>query len=132
LQAATIVVGNVAVLTDKNGRFSISLHSGNHRFVVTHAGYRKTVQEVTMGPGKIQTLDITLTSTEALGEVVVLGSRSLVHRSNLSTPVPVDVITANQLVQTGQASLTQMLQFAVPSFNTSRAVVNEPVTPAGP
>ncbi len=61
----------------------------------------------------------------------MLGSRSLVQRSNLNTAVPVDVFSAQQLAQTGQTSLTQMLNFSAPSFNASRPANNESVTLRG-
>jgi iron complex outermembrane receptor protein len=131
LQGATVTAGTSHVLTDKNGWFSISLESGTYTLTITHSGYKKAVQEVRLTRGDTQTIHFELTPVEAMGEVVVLGSRSSTQRSNLQTPVPVDVITTQQLVQTGQVSLTHMLSFAAPSFNASRSLINEPVTLRG-
>ncbi len=72
-----------------------------------------------------------MTVADQLGEVVVLGSRSNAQRSNLNTPVPVDVFSNKQLLQTGQISLTQMLNVVSPSFNASRELLNEPATLRG-
>ena len=66
-----------------------------------------------------------------MGEVVIIGSRSATQRSNLTTPVPADVFSSTHLVQTGQISLTQMLNMMAPSFNSSRELLNEPVTLRG-
>ena len=66
-----------------------------------------------------------------MGEVVVVGSRSATPGSNLNTPVPADVFSPKQLVQTGQMNLTQMLNFAARSFNASRELYNEPMTLRG-
>jgi iron complex outermembrane receptor protein len=63
--------------------------------------------------------------------VVILGSRSLIQRSNLNTAVPVDVISVKSLLQTSQPGLIQMLSFTVPSLNTSRQTTNEPATLRG-
>jgi iron complex outermembrane receptor protein len=68
---------------------------------------------------------------DPLGEVVVLGSRSFIQRSNLNTTVPVDVITSKELKQTAQFSLIQMLNFTAPSYNVSRESLFEPVTLRG-
>ena len=68
---------------------------------------------------------------EQMGEVVVLGSRSVIQRSNLNTAVPVDRISSKELKQTGQPSLIQMLNFTAPSFNISRQNLSEPVTLRG-
>ncbi len=64
-------------------------------------------------------------------EEVMLGSRSKTQRRNLTTPVPVDVFSSGKLVETGQISLTQMLNFLAPSFNASREVLNETITLRG-
>ncbi|MEJ7739472.1 MAG: carboxypeptidase-like regulatory domain-containing protein [Chitinophagaceae bacterium] len=132
LSAATVSAGQATVLTDVSGRFALSLDSGYHTLIVTQAGYKKATQGVALAPGKFQTVAITLTPDEELGEVVVLGSRSMVQRSNLNTPVPVDVFASSRLLQTGQISLTQMLNAAAPSFNASRELSNEAVTLPGP
>ena len=131
LEAATITIGKTGLVTDKNGQFAITLSPGRHTLVVTHVGYEAVTQEVEVVSGASPTLAITLTPVKNLGEVVMLGSRSLVQRTNLNTVVPVDVFSAEQLVQTGQVSLAQMLNFAAPSFNASRPTNNESVTLRG-
>ena len=45
--------------------------------------------------------------------------------------MPVDVFSFGKLVETGQITLTQMLNFLSPSLNASREVLNEPVTLRG-
>ena len=62
---------------------------------------------------------------------MVLGSRSPIQRSNLNAAVPVDAISSKSLLQTGQPGLIQMLSFTVPSLNTSRQNVWEPITLRG-
>ncbi|HZH65682.1 MAG TPA: TonB-dependent receptor [Flavisolibacter sp.] len=131
LQAVTVTAGANNVLTDKRGWFSLSLDAGFYTFIISHAGYKTVAQEVKITSSDTQTLHFRLAPAEEMSEVVVLGSRSSVQRTYLQTPVPVDVIAAKQLTQTGQPSLTQMLNFAAPSFNASRPLINEPVTLRG-
>jgi iron complex outermembrane recepter protein len=131
LQGATVTAGNLAVLTDDNGRFSISLEPGNHTLIITHVGYQKMEQPIKVEAGNTQSFDFRLTPADQLGEVVVLGSRSNVQRSSLNSPVPVDVFSPKQLLQSGQVNLTQMLNFTAPSLNASRELLNEPVTLRG-
>ena len=67
-----------------------------------------------------------------LGEMVVLGSRSFIQRSNLNTACSDRSISHRaQLKQTGQLILMQMLSFTAPSFNTSRQNLFEPATLRG-
>ncbi|MBD0284586.1 MAG: TonB-dependent receptor [Flavisolibacter sp.] len=131
LPAATVSLGNKAVLTDNNGKFLISASPGVYTLIITYTGYKKIEQVIKIEAGKTQMLDFIMTPVEQLGEIVVLGSRSVVQRSNLYTPVPVDVFSSSRLVQTGHISLTQMLNFAAPSFNASREILNEPATLRG-
>ena len=51
-------------------------------------------------------------------DVLVLGSRSLIQRSNLKTPVPVDVIQLSKQ-QERQPELTRILNNNIPSFNAA-------------
>jgi iron complex outermembrane recepter protein len=131
LEAATITIEKLTTLTDKEGHFSINLNTGHHTIVITHAGYSQAIKDVVILDGKPQTITIHLQAAEGLGEVVVLGSRSVVQRSNLSTPVPVDVFSSSRLRETGQMTVTQMLNIAAPSFNASRELLNEPATLRG-
>jgi iron complex outermembrane receptor protein len=131
LQAATVAAGKTTVMTDEGGTFSLQLAPGRYTLVITHVGYKMNAQDVNVTNGDIDGIDINLVPAAGLDEVTVLGSRSLVQRSNLNTAVPVDVFPARQLVQTAQASLTQMLNYTVPSFNASRPRNNEPATLRG-
>ncbi len=59
-----------------------------------------------------------------LEDVVVVGTRT-VSRSNTTSALPVDVLSAKDLTQTGQASFDKALQYRVPSFNTVNTPVND-------
>ena len=131
LQAATVSLGNKTMVTDGNGEFSFSIKPGNYTLTITHVGYKKIKQAVNVIEVNTQIFAFSMTPNDQLGEVVVLGSRSLIQRSNLNTPVPVDVFSANKLVQTGQQGLIQMLNYLVPSFNANPQVLIEPVTLRG-
>jgi iron complex outermembrane receptor protein len=130
-QGATVSTGKTGVMTDKKGKFSISLNPGNHTLIITHVGYKNVVDEVTIRSGNTSTLDVNLILTENADEVTVLGSRSFVQRTSLNTAVPVDVFSAQNLAQTGQVSLTQMLNFSAPSLSASRPIANEAITLRG-
>ena len=131
LQGATISIKKLAVLTDRKGEFILALKPGTYDLVITHTGYKKIIREIKIETGDSQLSDFILTPIEQLGEVVVLGSRSLKLRSNLNTTIPVDMFLSSHLTQTGQTNLTQMLNFAAPSINASRQLVNEPITLRG-
>jgi iron complex outermembrane receptor protein len=59
-----------------------------------------------------------------LDEVVVTGSRTAA-RSNTTSALPIDVLSAKDLTSTGQASFDKALQYKIPSFNTVQTPVND-------
>jgi iron complex outermembrane receptor protein len=117
LAGATIAIGNQTVLTSLGGEFSISILPGSYTTTITHVGYLKLEQRVTVQAGRNNSLEFFLKSKEWLEEAVVLGSRSTSHRSRMNIPVAVDVITGNNLSQ-GQIELTQQLDVLIPSYNS--------------
>src|SRR6186713_3327628 len=127
LQSATILIANKMIVTDSKGEFSVTLKAGTYSIIITYAGYKKNEQSFTLNAGESKTFQFDMVRNEQLGEVV-LGSRSVIQRSNLNTAVPVDQISSKELKQTGQPSLIQMLNFVAPSFNTSRQNLFDPVT----
>lgn len=56
-------------------------------------------------------------------EVLVVGSRGK-PRSDYNSPVPVDVISSRELLNTGQIDLAQMAQFTSPSFVSVKTGLN--------
>lgn len=132
LQSATVSLGNQTTNTDHKGEFSFSIKPGNYTITVTHVSYNKIEKAVRVEGGRTQNIDFDMIPDGSqLGEITVVGSRSLVHRSNLNTPVPIDVFSSAQLAQTGQTNLMQMLNFTAPSFNASMQIMTEPVTLRG-
>ena len=131
LPNATVSLNNLKMLTNNSGEFSFTAKPGAYTLTATYVGYKKAEQQIRIEGKQTKTIDIVLTPNEQMGEVVVVGSRSATPRSNLNTPVPADVFSPKQLVQTGQMNLTQMLNFAAPSYNASRELLNEPVTLRG-
>ncbi len=59
-----------------------------------------------------------------LEDVVVVGTRTA-PRSNTTTALPVDVLSAKDLSSTGQTTFDKALQYKIPSFNTVQTPVND-------
>ena len=131
LEGATVSIANTTILSDKNGEFNLNLAPAIYKITISHSGYELLIREIKIETGNTLAFDFILSAVDQMGEVIVIGSRSDRRRTNLNSPVPVDVISSPQLLNTGQTNLTQMLNFAVPSFNASRQLTNEPVTLRG-
>jgi iron complex outermembrane receptor protein len=126
LPFATISVGNKTALTNNTGEFSISILPGTYTLTITHVGYKKIEQPITISAGETQLLQFKMVRDEQMGEEVVLGSRSVIHRSNLNTAVPVDVVYTNELSKTNFSDPKLMLSANVPSFNSPPQNVGPP------
>ena len=131
LPGATVSLGDKTMLTNIDGEFSFTVKAGSYSLIITHTGYKKIEESLSIEAGITQKVNYTLSPADQMGEVVVLGSRSVAQRSNLTSPVPIDVISSTQLIETGQVSLPQMLTYSAPSFNVSREILNETATLRG-
>jgi iron complex outermembrane receptor protein len=107
------------ISTDGNGKFSLTVKE-KATLVFSFTGYVKN--EVPVGDQS----DITVTLTEGtdLDVVMVVGSRTP-PRTNTSSPLPIDVISANDILSTGQGTFDKALQYRIPSFNTVQTPVND-------
>ena len=124
----TIIGATVAVLgnpqkagTNAAGKYELNLSkAGKYTIVVSYIGFQTQQKTVTIAAGQIKDLDFfLLPNSNNLENVVVLGSRSA-PRSNLDTPVPVDVVDITKITQNiPQVSLNQILNFVAPSFTSN-------------
>ena len=121
-------------ITDANGNFSLRVQPGSLTLLVSYVGQETQRIPVTVNAGETVSQDVTLSGVTDLGGVVVVGSRSRVPRSKLTTSVPVDVISTREVKQFAQADLGQALTFAAPSFQSSRQTISDGtdhIDPAG-
>jgi iron complex outermembrane receptor protein len=108
------------VSTDMNGGYKIKVKEGA-TIVFSYIGY-SNVEKKAIG----SKIDVVLSENggQALQEIVVTGSRTA-PRSNTTSALPIDVISAKDLVSTGQATFDKALQYKIPSFNTVQTPVND-------
>ncbi|MFL5748929.1 MAG: TonB-dependent receptor [Niastella sp.] len=104
--------------TNANGVFTINAEAGDV-LVITNIGYK--TQEITVGSEH----ELTISLEDAVAELttVVVGSRSLRPRTNVESPVPVDVISSKDLLGTGQIEPAQQIQYTAPSFVSNRQTI---------
>ena len=127
-----IIGGTVAVsptgggtTTDIDGKYSLDLSPGTYKLTVSYTGYDAQSKDFTLTSGQNIVWDVTLLQgSNTLADVVIVGSRTA-PRSSTTSPLPVDVFRAKDLVSTGQTSFDKALQYRVPSFNTVQTPVND-------
>jgi iron complex outermembrane receptor protein len=107
-------------VTSVDGNYSISVPDGA-TLVYSYIGYLK--QEITIGSRTV--IDVKMApDTETLSEVIVVGTRNR-PRSSIDTAVPVDIISAKDLLSSGQNTFDKALTYRVPSFNSVQTPVND-------
>lgn len=120
--------------TDGAGNYSLKLPAGTYTVVITYVGQAPQKNTVTVVAGGTTESNFSMTQMADLGAIQVVGSRSRLPRTVISTPVPVDIITAKEVKAFAQTDVTQMLTYAAPSFQSARQTVSDGtdhIDPAG-
>lgn len=126
LPGASVYVQNksAGTVANQDGKYKLSLKPGTYTVIASFVGYKPSEKVVALTSGQTLNLDFELQST-SFDEVVVLGSRSL-PRSQLNTPVPVDVIDVQSLTKdVSQVTLNQILTYAAPSFQSNTQTLGD-------
>jgi len=121
--AGVVLVGTArTAVTNARGEYRLTAPAGPHTLRARVIGYAGTEQRVTVGAGETVTANFRLAASAlALSEVTVIGSRTA--RTAVETPVPVDVISAEEIQETGQTEVNQILGALAPSFNASHQTI---------
>jgi iron complex outermembrane receptor protein len=108
------------VSTDMNGSYKISVQEGSS-LIFSYVGYNSITRLA-----DILVINVSLSEEggQNLNEVIVTGTRTA-PRSNTTTALPIDVLSAKDLTSTGQATFDKALQYKIPSFNTVQTPVND-------
>ena len=123
-----------SVLTDAGGNYFLKAAPGTIGVTASYVGYSPQTVQVTITAEGNASQDFTLAPSSGLSEVTVVGTRSRLQRSQLSTPVPVDIINAREIKNFAQTDVTQMLTYVAPSFQSARQTVTDGtdhIDPAG-
>jgi iron complex outermembrane recepter protein len=121
--AVVLSPGTDGTITDIDGNYSLECKPGKYTLTVSYVGFQTKTMAIEVGNG-MSTQDITMEEGMALDDIVVVGSRA-VQRSSTTTPLAVDVLSAKDLMSTGQTSFDKALQYRIPSFNTVQTPVND-------
>ena len=117
--------GNSGTITDVGGEYSLSLDPGSYTLTASYLGFGSQTNQLSLSAGETKVWDVAFAEGGIrIDDIVLVGTRSA-PRSNTTSPLPVDVFTAKDLVATGQNTFDKALQYRVPSFNTVQTPVND-------
>ena len=120
------VVGSTAgVMTRTDGTYRLVIAPGRYELRVSRIGYAAARDSVIVDAAVTVTKDFRLDQTGlSLDQIVVVGSRRP-DRTAVEAPVPIDVLSAEDLQNTGLTETSQVIQMLAPSFNFPRPSVND-------
>jgi iron complex outermembrane recepter protein len=126
LTGATVSsTGGRATLTRADGSYRLTLPAGRHQIRARLIGFVTATDSVTITAGSTATLDFNLLrSVTTLEAVSTLGTRGEA-RTVIDAPVPIDVLSAAEIKQTGRTETAQMIQAIAPSFNFPRTSIGD-------
>ncbi|WP_262913219.1 TonB-dependent receptor [Portibacter marinus] len=108
-------------VTDLNGEFALNVSSLPTRLEISYTGFVLQNLDVTSADN----LEVSLAqSFSRLDEVVVVGTRGK-PRTILDSAVPIDNINSADLQLSGQASVDQMINYRVPSYNSTNQTISD-------
>jgi iron complex outermembrane receptor protein len=115
----------MSATTRLDGTYRLRLGAGSHEIRVTYIGYGLVRDTVQAEAGASLSRDFRLNREAlALQELAVVGTRAA-ERTSTDAPVPVDVLTAAEIRQTGRTETAQIIQALAPSFNFPRATISD-------
>ena len=119
---ATVLIKdtNKGDVTDLNGNFTLEVEPGQ-TIVVSFVGFISKEITITNTTSIDVVLEEDITS---LSEVVVVGSRGR-PRTVIESPVPIDNINAAELQESGQVTIEQIINYKIPSFNSSNQTISD-------
>jgi iron complex outermembrane receptor protein len=124
--ATILIIGTQRTgVAGSDGSYSVSVPAGDYIVLAAASGYESAEEPVTVAAGETATVDFSVRETlSQFGDtLVVVGSRTA--RTAIETPVPVDVLPFEELVQTGMSETSRMIQFLAPSFNFSTSTISD-------
>ena len=114
-----------ATVAHSDGTFQLALPAGRYEIRARLLGYSPSADSVTITAGATITKNFSVQNVATnLETVAILGSRGE-QRTVISAPVPIDVLSAADILQTGRTETAQMLQAVAPSLNFPRATIGD-------
>jgi iron complex outermembrane receptor protein len=123
--SVSIVGSSRAVVANPAGQYRLRIRPGTWTLRATLIGYAPVEREVTVVAGQPVTVDLQMEiqALEVGQLLVVVGSRTA--RTAVETPVPIDVISAEQIIESGHTEVNQILRELVPSYHASHQTIGD-------
>jgi iron complex outermembrane receptor protein len=121
--SVTLTGARASGVARSDGSYQLAASPGRYEVRARLIGYAESVDSVTITAGVTAMKDLRVERVAtSLESVAIIGTRTK-ERTVMSAPVPIDVLSAAELRQTGRTETAQMLQAIAPSINFPRATI---------
>ncbi|MGH7719278.1 MAG: TonB-dependent receptor [Gemmatimonadaceae bacterium] len=123
--AIAVAGTSLGAITRSDGSYRMAVSPGSYVVSARFLGYTPAGQTANVEGGGSIRADFALErSVVGLGEVVVTGTRRP-DRTVVDAPAPIDVLTSEEIEQSGRVEVNQIIQMLAPSFNFPRATISD-------
>ena len=110
--------------TDINGFYSFDVDEGSYVLTVNFVMYNTVSKSIAVRVGEDAVLDFILETGFTIDQPISLGSRSE-PSSALKNTAAVDIISPQQISNSGQIGLSHILQYVLPSFHSTNQTISD-------
>lgn len=120
-----LVNEGIKTICDAEGKYRFDLEPGRYLIKATYLMYESAQIEVVISFGNIHPeLNFILSPGSAADEKVEIGTR-FEPQTQLESPVSIDIVTQEDIISSGQLTLSQVLMYRIPSFNANRQTISD-------
>lgn len=114
----------ISVSTDVNGNYSFDLAPGIYDLSVNFVMYLTGNSNVIINAGDSLIVNFTLEPGFSIDQPISIGAR-VKPRTLFETTVPIDIISPQEIENSGQTELGQLLHYLVPSFHSTHQTISD-------
>ncbi len=115
---------NMITTSDVNGFYSFDVEEGDYVVSASFVMYTPLSKSITLNVGDTIQLDFKLETGFSIDQPISLGSRDK-PQSLLQTTAPVDIISPQDIENSSQLELSQILHYFVPSFHSTPQTISD-------
>ncbi|NRB50802.1 MAG: TonB-dependent receptor [Saprospiraceae bacterium] len=120
----SIIGQQCGVISDEEGYFRIEVDRGDHELVASFVGYETLRSPLEIDGFADKQLSLHFDQFLQLQEVLVVGHR-FAPSSIQELSAPVDIVEEEQIEQSLESDLSQLLQYEAPSFHSTHQTVSD-------
>lgn len=119
-----IMGSDVSTHTDVNGHYTLIVPTGPQKIQVSFVMYESQVRNINLNSGDSLQVDLQLSTGFSVDQQISVGSRAQ-PKSLLETSVPVDIISPQEISNSAQIELGQILHYLAPSFHSTHQTISD-------